>query len=168
MYLFINGFTFKCVLPIKVFYSMLNKTSVIIFVIPNSPETWGRKRDSKVNLSIYDIMMKTTTERLFNAWVHYYARIRCKNKVNARRWIVCKMGWLVNNLTITRSRCNDIKFLSNMSLVVSKEYYFEHFLLKSPIITEIAGLRLLMWFIRMSKEKTKELKLFTILARRPT
>ena len=26
----------------------------------------------------------------------------------------CKMGWLVNNLTITRSQCNGIKLLSNI------------------------------------------------------
>ena len=36
--------------------------------------------------------------------------------------------------------------------LVSKEYHFEHFPLKSPVIIEIAGLRLLMLFIRMSKE----------------
>ena len=46
-----------------------------------------------------------------------------------------------------------------MSLV-SKDYHFEHFPLKSPVIIEIAGLRLLMLF-------TKGLKLFTILAKRP-
>ena len=31
-------------------------------------------------------MMKTAIERLFDARIHYYARIRCKNKVNAGRW----------------------------------------------------------------------------------
>ena len=44
--------------------------------------------------------------------------------------------------------------------LVSKDYHFEHFPLKSPVIIEIAGLRLLMLF-------TKGLKLFTILAKRP-
>ena len=63
-HVFINGFTFKCIVPIKVFYRTLNRTSIL--VIPNSPEMWWRKRDFKVNLSIYD-MMTTTTERLSNA-----------------------------------------------------------------------------------------------------
>ena len=35
--------------------------------------------------------------------------------------------------------------------LVSKECHFKHFLLKSPVIIEIAGLGLLMLFIRMSK-----------------
>ena len=35
--------------------------------------------------------------------------------------------------------------------LVSKEYYFEHLPLKSPEIIEIAGLRLLTLFIRMSR-----------------
>ena len=154
MHLFINSFTFKCILPIKVFYSTLNRTSVSILVIPNSPEMWWRKRDSNVNLSIYDIMMATTTERLFNAWIYYYAMIRCKNKVNARGWIVCKMGWLVNNLAVTCSRCNGIKLFQILSLV-SKKYHFEHFPLKSPVIIEIAGLRLSILFIKMSRESKR-------------
>ena len=60
MYLFKNGFTFKCILPIKVFYSTLNRTSVSILVIPNSPEVGWRKRDSNVNYSIDDIMVTAT------------------------------------------------------------------------------------------------------------
>ena len=155
MYLFINSFTFKCILPTKVFYSTLNRTSVSILVVPNSPEMWWRKRDCKVSISIYDIMMTTTTERLFNAWIYYYARIRCKNKVNARGWIVCKMGWFVSNLTITRSRCNGIKFISNIG-TVSKEGHFEHFPLKSPVIIKIDELRLSMLFRRVSRESQKD------------
>ena len=65
-HVFINGFTFKCIVPIKVFYRTLNRTSISILVIPDSPEMWWRKRDFKVNLSIYD-MITTTTERLSNA-----------------------------------------------------------------------------------------------------
>ena len=126
MYFLINGFTFKCILPIKVFYSMLNRTSVSIFVIPNHPEMWWRKRDSKVILSIYDIIMTTTTERLFNAWIHYYAGIRCKNKVNARRWIVCEMGWLVNNSTITSSQCN--VYWISLNFIKTKVVVFGKFL----------------------------------------
>ena len=63
----------------------MNRTSISIFVIPNSREMWCRKRDSTVNFSIYGIMMKTATETLFNARIHYYAKIKCKNKVNAGR-----------------------------------------------------------------------------------
>ena len=36
--------------------------------------------------------------------------------------------------------------------LVSKEYHFEHFPLKYPVIIEISGLTLLMLLIRMSKE----------------
>ena len=39
--------------------------------------------------------------------------------------------------------------------LVSKEYHFEDFPLKSPVIIEIAGLRLLMLFKRMSRESQK-------------
>ena len=74
---------------------------------------WWRKKISKDSFSIYDTTMATAAERLFNAWIYYYARIRCKNKFHVRGWIVFKIGWLVNNLTITHSRCNGIKFLSN-------------------------------------------------------
>ena len=40
--------------------------------------------------------------------------------------------------------------------LVSKEHHFEHFLLISPVIIEIAGLRPLMLFIRMSGESQKD------------
>ena len=60
LYLFKNGFTFKCILLIKVFYSTLSRTSVSILVIPNSPEVGWRKRDSNVNYSIDDIMVTAT------------------------------------------------------------------------------------------------------------
>ena len=39
--------------------------------------------------------------------------------------------------------------------LVSKEYHFEDFPLKSPVIIKIAGLRLLMLFKRMSRESQK-------------
>ena len=42
-----------------------------------------------------------------------------------------------------------------MLSLVSKEYHFEHFPLKYPAIIKIAGLRLLMLFIRMSRESQK-------------
>ena len=40
--------------------------------------------------------------------------------------------------------------------LVSKVYHFEHFPLKSPVVIEIAGLRLLILFIRMSRESQKD------------
>ena len=46
---------------------------------------WWRKKESNVNFSIYNIMMTTAIERPFNGGIHYFARIRCKNKFNAGR-----------------------------------------------------------------------------------
>ena len=40
--------------------------------------------------------------------------------------------------------------------LVSKEHHFEHFPLKPPVIIEIARLRVLMLFIRMSRESQKD------------
>ena len=40
--------------------------------------------------------------------------------------------------------------------LVSKEYHFEHFLLKSQVIIEIAGLGLLMLFMKMSRVSQKD------------
>ena len=101
-------------LRIKVFCNTLNRTSISIFVIPDSPEMLWRKNDTNVIFSIYDIMMTTATEKIFTVWMHYYGRIRCKNKVNVRRWMVCKMVRFVNNLSITRGWCNGIKFVFNI------------------------------------------------------
>ena len=58
-------------------------------------------------------MMKTAIERLFDARIHYYARIRCKNKVNAEKVKVCKMGRFVSNLSIPHGQCYGIKFFAN-------------------------------------------------------
>ena len=135
-------------MPIKVFYCTLNRTSVGILVIPVSTEIWWRKRDSKVNFSTYVTMMTTAADRLFIAWIHDYARIRIKIKVNSGRWIVCKLGWLVNNLTIARRRCN---VPSNIVTRI-KKYHLEHFLSKSAVRL----LRLLMLFIRMSRESRRD------------
>ena len=159
MYLFINFISLK-------FCSTLNRASVTILVIPDSPEIWWRKRDSKVNFFKHDVMMTAATERLFNAWIQYYARIRCKNRVNARRWIFCKMGWLVNNLTITRSQCNGIKLLSNIVTSIERiplwKFSFE---ISSNYwdcwIETINAIQ------KKVKSITKGLKLFMNLARRP-
>ena len=144
----VNGFTFKYILLSKIFCS--TRTSISILVIPNSPEMWWRKTNSKVNISIYDFIMTTASERLFNAWIHYFTRIRCKYKVNARRSIFCKMGRFVNNLSIACSQCNVIKFISNIITSI-KRIPLWTFPLKSPVLIEITGLRLLTLFIRMSR-----------------
>ena len=57
------------------------------------------------------------------------------------------------NIWVKTGRFNGIKFL--ILSLVSKEYHFEHFPLKSPVIIEIAGLRLLMSLIGMSRESQK-------------
>ena len=106
-YPLINGFTFKCILPIKVFYSTLKRT----LVIPNRPKMWWRKRDSKVDA------------------------------------ITSTAGWSSFPILLLVS-------LRNTS--IHKEYHFEHFLLRSLVIIEIAGLRQLMLFIRMSRESHKD------------
>ena len=133
----------------KVFYSTLIRTNASILVILNSSEMWWR------NFSIYNTMMKITKERLSNAWIHCYVRNRCKNKVNAGRWMVCKIARFVNNLSIPRGRYIDIKFLSNL-VTSSKRTTLSTFSLRSPTIIEIAGLRLPMLFTRTSKESQKD------------
>ena len=126
---------------------------------------WWRKTNSKVNFSIYDTTMATAAERFFNPWIYYCARIICKNKVRVRRWIVFKMGWLVNNLTITHSQCNGIKFLSIMVTSIKR----------IPLWTfsvEISSNYWNCWIgaINVVHENvqriTKGLKLFTILIRK--
>ena len=61
------------------------------------------------------------------------------------------MCCLVNNLTVTIMVSRSFPILS----LVSKEYHFEHFQLKSPVIIEIAGLRLLMSLLKEYQENHK-------------
>ena len=91
-----------------------------------------------MHFSMYDIIMTAATKRLFNTWIHYYAKIRRKNKANAGRYMAFKTDRFVNVLVLS---------------LVSKVYLFEHSPLKSSIIIEIAGLML---FIRIWRESVKD------------
>ena len=61
------------------------------------------------------------------------------------------MCCLVNNLTVTIMVSSSFPILP----LVSKKYHFEHFQLKSPVIIEIAGLRLLMSLLKEYQENHK-------------
>ena len=66
------------------------------------------------------------------------------------KWVGLSIIWLWPAVDVMVSSSFPILSL------VSKEYYFEHFALKSPVIMEIAALRLLMFFIRMTRESKKD------------
>ena len=153
-------------LQIKVFCSKLNRTNASILVILNCPKMWWRKRDSKVTFSIYDITITVATERILNAWIYYYTKIRCKNKVSAGRWMVWKMVLSI----IWEQPAVDVMVSSSFPILSlrSKEYRFEHFSLKSSGIIKVTGLRLIMLLLRLSRKRiAKGLELFTVFAREP-
>ena len=68
--------------------------------------------------------------------------------------MVCKMRRFVNNLRISTVDVMVSSSFPTWSLV-SKGYHFEYFPMKYPVIIEMAGLRPLMLFIRMSRESQK-------------
>ena len=59
------------------------------------------------------------------------------------KWVGLSIIWLKPTVDVMVSSSFPILSL------VSKVYHFEHFPLKSPVVIEIAGLRLLILFIRM-------------------
>lgn len=116
-------------LQIKISCSKLNRTNASNLVILNCPKMWWKKRDSKVTFSIYDITITAATERILNTWIYYYTKVRCKNKVNAGFENGLKNGF-VNNLRITRGRCNGIKFFSNKNTTLNTFHWNFQELLK--------------------------------------
>ena len=67
----------------------------------------------------------------------------------------CQKGRFTNNLSMTAVKLIVSSSIPVLSLV-SKEYHFVYFPLKSPVIFEIPELRLLRLFIRMSRESQKD------------
>ena len=66
------------------------------------------------------------------------------------KWVGLSIIWLKPAVDVIVSSSFPILSL------VSKKYHFQHFPLKSPVIIEIVGWRLLMLFRRMSRESQKD------------
>ena len=129
-YNFINSFSFKCMLPIKLFYSILNRNSISILV-PKQSGNVVEKRDSKVNFSIYDVMVTETDFSMPESTNILGFDVKIRSMQEVELFVKCVGLSIIWLYPFQYCHC------------CIRGIPFGHFPLKSP---EIAGLRLLMLF----------------------